>query len=56
MYPPDPEWSTTGMLDQNPLVWMLEVNGLMVDRRHASKEAQEAAFRQGLIPSIPEKP
>jgi Domain of unknown function (DUF6398) len=54
MYPMDPEWSTPSMLDQNPLVWMLEVNGLIIDVRHAPREIQEAAFRQGLIPSIPE--
>ncbi len=55
MYPLDPEWSTSAMLDQNPLVWMLEVNGLIIDVCHAPKEIQEAAFRQGLIPYIPEK-
>ena len=54
MYPMDPEWSTPSMLDQNPLVWMLEVNGLLIDVRHAPREIQEAAFRQGLIPYIPE--
>jgi hypothetical protein len=54
MYPMDPKWSTPSMVDQNPLVWMLEVNGLIIDVRHAPKEIQEAAFRQGLIPYIPE--
>jgi hypothetical protein len=54
MYPMDPEWSTLAMVDQNPLIWMLEVNGLIIDVRHAPREIQEAAFRQGLIPYIPE--
>jgi hypothetical protein len=54
MYPMDPDWSTPSMLDQNPLVWMLEVNGLIIDVRHAPREIQAAAFRQGLIPYIPE--
>ena len=54
MYPMDPAWSTPSMLDQNPLVWMLEVNGLIIDVRHAPRQVQEAAFRQGLIPYIPE--
>jgi hypothetical protein len=54
MYPMDPEWSTPSMIGQNPLVWMLEVNGLIIDVRHAPREIQEAAFRLGLIPSIPE--
>src|SRR5215472_17635890 len=54
MYPMDPDWSTPAMVDQNPLIWMLEVNGLIIDVRHAPREIQESAFRQGLIPYIPE--
>jgi Domain of unknown function (DUF6398) len=54
MYPMDPDWSTPSMVDQNPLIWMLSVNGLIIDVRHAPREIQEAAFRQGLIPYLPE--
>jgi len=54
MYPMDPDWSIPSMIDQNPLIWMLEVNGLIIDVRHAPREIQEVAFRQGLIPYIPE--
>src|ERR1700730_1636903 len=54
MYPMDPNWSTPSMVDQNPLIWMLEVNGLIIDVRQAPREIQEAAFRQGLIPYIPD--
>jgi len=54
MYPLDPDWSTPSMIDQNPLIWTLSINGLMIDMRHASREIQEAAFHQGLIPYIPE--
>ena len=54
MYPMDPDWSTPSMVDKNPLIWMLSVNGLIIDVRHAPREIQEAAFRQGFIPSIPE--
>jgi hypothetical protein len=54
MYPMDPDWSTSSMVDKNPLIWMLEVNGLIIDVRHAPREIQEAAFRQGLIPYIPD--
>jgi len=53
MYPMDPDWSTPSMINQNPLIWMLEVNGLLVDVRQAPREIQEAAFRKGLIPYIP---
>ena len=31
----------------NPMVWMLEVNGFMMDIRHAPREAQEIAFQKG---------
>jgi hypothetical protein len=37
----------------NPMVWMLEVNGFLMDIRHAPREAQEIAFEKGLIPYIP---
>ncbi len=54
MDPMDPDWSTPSMVDKNPLIWMLEVNGLIIDVRQAPREIQEAAFRKGLIPYIPE--
>ena len=54
MYPMDPDWSTPSMADKNPLIWMLEVDGLIIDVRQAPREFQESAFRQGLIPYIPD--
>ncbi len=42
------------LLERNPLVWMFEVNGFLVDMRSAPRELQEAAFEQGLIPYIPD--
>jgi hypothetical protein len=35
------------------MVWMLEVDGLITDIRHAPVELQRAAFEQGLIPFVP---
>ncbi len=32
---------------------MLEVNGFIMDVRHAPREVQEMAFEKGLIPYIP---
>ncbi len=29
----NPEWTLPSLLDQNPLVWMVEVNGMLVDLR-----------------------
>lgn len=51
--PFDPEWCLPSRMDDNPLVWMLTVNGLLMDIRHAPREAQEVAFQKGLIPYIP---
>jgi hypothetical protein len=49
----DPDWTLPSMIDQNPLIWMLEVNGFIMDVRHAPRSIQEEAFRKGLIPYIP---
>ncbi len=49
----DPEWTLPSQLDRNPLAWMIEVNGLIVDARLVPREIQEEAFRKGLIPYIP---
>ena len=40
-------------LEQNPLVWILKVNGVLMDIRSAPREAQVVAYEQGLIPYIP---
>ena len=53
IYPLDPNWSLPSRLDKNPMVWMLQVNGFMVDVRNAPREVQEIAFKKGLIPYIP---
>lgn len=59
MVPFDPDWCISAMLEDNPLVWMLDVDGLMIDVRVMPREVQEEAYRLGLIPYIPadrEKP
>lgn len=53
MHQLDPNWTLPSRLDDNPMVWMLQVNGLMVDVRHAPRKVQEVAFNKGLIPYIP---
>lgn len=53
MHQMDPDWTLPSMVDQNPLVWMLNVNGFIMDVRHAPRTIQEEAFRKGLIPYIP---
>lgn len=49
----DPDFSLPSRLKDNPLVWMLEVNGFIIDIRLAPREAQVVAFEKGLIPFIP---
>jgi hypothetical protein len=47
------EWTLPSRLADNPLVWMLQVNGLMIDIRDAPVEVQRIAYEKGLIPFIP---
>ena len=49
----EPDWTLPSRMDDNPLIWMLEVNGLLMDIRHCPREAQVVAFEKGLIPYIP---
>jgi hypothetical protein len=49
----DPEWWLPSRLDKNPLVWLVEINGYLVDLRQAPREIQEEAYRMGIIPYIP---
>jgi hypothetical protein len=49
----DPKWTLPSKLDDNPMVWMVSVNGFIMDIRHAPRELQVQAFENGLIPYIP---
>lgn len=51
--PLDPRWSLPSRLADNPLVWMILVNGVMVDVRMMPRELQEQAYELGLIPFVP---
>jgi hypothetical protein len=53
LMPFHPDWSLPSRMDDNPLAWMLEVNGFLMDIRMAPREAQVAAYERGLIPYIP---
>jgi hypothetical protein len=52
----DPVWSLRSQMDQNPMAWMIQFNGFLVDARILKREFQEEALRKGLIPYIPERP
>jgi len=47
------EWTLPSRLADNPMVWILQVNGLMMDIRTAPVELQRLAYEKGLIPFIP---
>ena len=49
----EPEWTLPSKVADNPMIWILQVNGIMMDIRSAPREAQEVAFKKGLIPYIP---
>lgn len=53
LMPLDPDYTVASQVDANPMIWMVEVNGFVVDLRTAPRELQEAAFEQGLIPFLP---
>ena len=52
--PLHPAWCISDLIDDNPLVWMVETNGFVMDMRTAPREFQEAAYAKGLIPYIPD--
>lgn len=47
------EWILPSRLADDPMVWMLKVNGLVIDIRTAPLELQQLAYEKGLIPFIP---
>ncbi len=49
----EPAWTLPSRIQSNPMAWMIQVNGLLVDARHMPLEVQEAAFRRGMIPFVP---
>ena len=49
----DPTWMLRSLIDRNPLVWLAQVNGLLVDLRDMPRDCQVVAYQQGIIPYIP---
>jgi Domain of unknown function (DUF6398) len=47
------QWGLPSKFDSNPLIWMLTLNGMLVDVRHLPIEVQEEAYQKGLIPYVP---
>lgn len=49
----DPTWMLRSFVGQNPLIWMAEVNGVLVDLRAMPREVQVIAHEKGIIPYVP---
>ena len=51
----DFHWMLRQGIEDSPMVWMIEVDGFVLDARRLKREVQEEAYRKGLIPYIPGK-
>ena len=52
--PLDAEWLLPELIEEIPAVWMLSIDGYIVDARNLPLEMQYEAARMGLIPYVPE--
>ena len=53
IYQLHPDWTLSSLIDNNPLAWMIMVDGMIVDARHLPLEIQRMAYGMGLIPYVP---
>ena len=53
--PLHPDWCLPSRMEDNPLVWMLEVNGFLMDIRMAPREAQVVAYDPVALENAKEK-
>ena len=54
LIPLDPEFCLPSLMADNPLAWIIEVNGFLIDVRSCPRAIQIAAYENGLIPFLPE--
>ncbi|MCL2298848.1 MAG: DUF6398 domain-containing protein [Firmicutes bacterium] len=47
------EWLLPELIEDNPMIWMVMVNGLYVDIRDMPLEVQQLAFEKKIIPYVP---
>lgn len=50
----DPDWTLPSGLADNPMAWLVMVDGIVADIRRMPRALQEAAFAKGLIPYVPQ--
>jgi hypothetical protein len=49
-----PEFLRAERIDDNPMIWLIMVDGLLFDARSVSVEIQVEAYLQGVIPYVPD--
>lgn len=49
----DHHWTLPSKMQDNHAMWMLEINGIILDVRRCTREVQQAGFEKGMIPYIP---
>ena len=49
----DPAWTLPSRLADNPMAWLIQVDGMIIDARKLPRGIQEEAFRLGMIPYLP---
>ena|SRR2546426_440237 len=52
IWPLEPEYCRRDLLADNPLAWLIRVDGILVDARAMPREIQNEARRRGLIPDL----
>lgn len=48
----DHRWTLHRMMDSNPGIWLIQVNGFIVDARNLPVEVQQVAVDRGIIPHV----
>ena len=53
IYYSNAEWLLPKLIEKNLAVWMVEIDGFIVDIRDMPLEVQHMAFKKGIIPYVP---
>jgi uncharacterized protein DUF6398 len=48
----EPDMTRVAVLEEHPLAWLVELDGVIVDARSLPSELQDEAHRRGLIPDL----
>jgi hypothetical protein len=48
----EPDLTRTEILEEHPMTWLIQVNGLLIDARMLPPDLQDQARRLGLIPDL----